>query len=585
MTTPAREASRSVHELAKESEHAKGILAEFSDGIIKTVEPVEILKDSFKDLRAGFTEVGTALKAGELKGVSGITEALGGIASTLDLVLPGLGQFASAAIHAFGSVAGSVVGLVQEMAKMSIEATQAKASLIETFGALEGGIADGRATEEMFSELSQKIGVTESTLVGFGQKFVAMGIESEDALRKITLAAVSAQAIMRDPAAGDAFATLAKKIQLASDTGHGLKIPLKGLGSLASMGVRVDDVAKRMGLSSHDLSEQLKKGTASAKLFGDALQDALIEKGQGPLKRMAFGMDNLKKMFGQSIEEMFEDMGHAVDPFMAQVKSLLGIFSQSTATGKVMKGAITQAFTAIFGVATRVVPVIKHFFQDMIIWSLKSYIFIRQHWTEIRPVLAMVGVTLGVIAVAFGAVAVVVGAVVGLFVALVGAGIAAQAMLVNMAMKAYEFGDQLVTGLIRGIKAGIGAVGDAASELGHSALNAIRNALEMHSPSRVMVKVGMQAGESMAGGMVGAAPKVAQAGGVIGSAAVAGVRPIGSGSYAKAGESMAGGSSRPMSIGKVEVHVHAADGVTHVTELTEVAVAALFERLALMQGV
>src|SRR5260221_460329 len=120
--------------------------------------------------------------------------------------------------------------------------------------------------------------MTKDSLAPLTASFMAMGISGTDALEKITLAAASARALMtgtgKDGAA--AFESLTKKIQVAVQTGHGLKIPAKGLGSLADMGIRVDEVAKLMNVSSEALSAQLKDGSVNAKKFGDALQDALI---------------------------------------------------------------------------------------------------------------------------------------------------------------------------------------------------------------------------------------------------------------------------------------------------------------------
>ncbi len=590
MSGPANVASTALTELTKSATHAKGGLTELASGFLKVVEPAEVMKGAFEGALGGLKGFAAGAQSGEVKEmIGGIAESLAGLATLLDLVVPGLGQAASAVIKiggAFGAMSG---GLIQESMAMAIEATQGKQALIGMFGALGGGLEVGKETEEMLGDLSNQIGVTKDSLAPFTKAFSAMGIEGVDNLKKITTAAMSAQAIMGDPAAANAFEKLERKIQTAVQTGAGLKIPAKGLGSLADMGLRVDDVAQRMGVSSAALAGQLKTGSVNAKLFGDALQDALIDKGKGPLDRMSNSLGNIKKMFGQNIEDMFEDMGDSIGPFLAQVKDMLGIFSQSTESGKAMKTGIGGALSYMFAQATRVVPYVKHFLLDVVIYSLKGYIAARpliDAFGELSDhsagILTLDGAMKGLAANMTA-----IGEEVLFTIDAINSMLDAWKAIGRWKDEAIGAGAGLVSGLVQGITDGVTSVAAAAGNLGKSAIGAIRGVLDMHSPSRVAFQLGQMTGEPFASGIEVSAPDAAKAGAKLAASAGGSMSPDFSGAVSGAGggggDSAGGG--RVLKFGDISIHITAPAGVTHALELTEAAIALIFERYALHEGV
>src|SRR5262249_9059820 len=154
-----------------------------------------------------------------------------------------------------------------------------------------------------------------------------------------------------------------------------LKLADKQLASLAATGVNVTDVAKVMGMSAETLRGQLVAGTVDARKFGDALNQALVTKGAGPLARMSVGLDTLGAKLRENIEAFFEDVDTA--PFLAAMKDLLGIFGQDTASGQTLKKIITGFFNETFKLAAKVLPYIKRFLLDLIIFGLKTYIGLK----------------------------------------------------------------------------------------------------------------------------------------------------------------------------------------------------------------
>lgn len=576
MSGPATQAARagdalsdSLGHLKDHAEESHSVMSKLSEGFIRTVEPAEVLKGAFEGVGEGIKSFAAGLKSGEAKEmITGIAEAAAGLAQTLDLLVPGLGQLAAAAIKVAGAFAAMTAGLIQAGAELAIEATLGKLAMVSMFAALGGGQKVGEETEEMLSSLSDQIGITKDTLAPFTRAFMAMGIEGTEALKKVTLAAISAQAIMGDPAAAHAFENLTKKIQIAAETGHGLKIPEKGLKSLAEMGLRVDDVAKRLNVDAHTLSAQLKAGTVNAVAFGEALQDALIAKGAGPLDRMGKSLGNLKKIFGQSIEDLFEDMGPAIEPFLEKVGQLLNLFSQSEESGRTMKSALGGAFTYIFEVATESIVPIGNFFLDLEYYSIRAYTLIKSHWLSIKMVFADIQPGLDALRISFEAI--------GHVLDTIGKADAAFDRLKVMLGGGLRDvgkagGGSLAEGLADGIADGGKKVSGAAAGLGQEAKGGVTDALQIHSPSRVGFQIGGQLGEGVALGMNASQPQIGQSARDMGNAAVPGADGGGK-----------GGSTSVQ--GGIHITIQAPDGVTHASELTEVGLALVFERLALSQG-
>jgi phage-related protein len=560
-------------------------------------------KASIGEAISGIKNSFSSLAEGDVKGaVAGLTDSIAGMAKMLDLVVPGLGEAAAVVIQIAGGLVGITVGLIKSGADFAIASTQAKTQMLAMFDALGNGKITGEEVDDMLDGLSAKLGQTKDVMVPLVKEFAAMGITSKDALEKMTTAALSAKALVGGADSGaQAFEKLSKKIQLASETGQGLKIPLKGLGSLAEMGLTVDDVAKKMGVSAAELAGQLKAGTANATKFGDALQDALIEKGAGPLEKMGLGLANLKSMFQQYIGDMFEDMSKDIEPFMTEVKSLFSIFdSKSKPSGDALKQGIGAFFKQVFAAATKVVPMVKHFLLDIIIYGLKAYIAIKPIIGAIKEfassaegaktisfvlsslweVLKVVGTSILVVVGLMGAmwaamiaVSVAVWTAVGAFLGFVSeAGGALAGWVSSAATAAYDF----IAGLVGGIGKGAGQVVDAVKDLASSATDSFKSALGIHSPSKVMMGLGVSTGAGVAEGIDSTADDVHGASSGLANAAVKGVSD---------GSDAPTSNSGPKAGANITVQVTIDGAGKSAQEITEAMVASVFERYALAAGV
>lgn len=450
----------------------------------------------------------------------------------------------SVVVEVVGAVALGLGALAFAAVKAAISASQADAKMTSMFNALGEGQISGKQVVAMLDDMSSTLGIARDQLAPFTQQFMAMGVRSEDALKRMTTAAISAKAIMGDDSAANAFVDLQKKIQAASEGGQALKIKL---AALSATGVDVADVAKKMGISAEMLGAQLKSGSVDATKFGNALQSALIEKGAGPLQAMGNELGNVWAKFGQDMNNILKEAAPAVAPFLAAVRDLFSIFdtgkNTTTSLGAALKTGVGGALTAILQSATKVVPMVKHFLLDLVILALKAYIAlkptiatIKDLWSRASEAGALslafkaveaaaiaFGLALGVVVVVVGilmAASIAVGVVIWGLVGIIGAvGMSVAETLGGMIKSAIAWGSDFVDGLIGGIKGGIGKVTGAVSDLASAAKNAFKSALGIASPSKEMAKLGAFAGHGVAQGLDATQSKVASAGASVGQAA------------------------------------------------------------------
>lgn len=565
---------------------------------------MQVGKETIQAAVAGIKNAFSALASGDIKGaIAGVTDAVSSMAKMLDLVVPGLGQAVSTLVQIAGGMAGITAGLIKSGMALAIEAHEGKAAMLTYFDAMGQGVVTGAQTEEMIDSLKAKIGVAKDDLVGWTKQLQAMGMVDLGEIEKNLTAIASSTALMGSSGA-QAFTDITKKIQLAVNSTGKLEGGKKIWKALADTGANVVDVAQQMGMSVDDFKKKLDAGTIDAAKFGDALQDALIKKGAGPLQRMASSLPNLKKLLSESIGDMFEDID--VGPFLAQVKSLFDIFGQGKASGQAMKGGIQGAFQGIFDAATKVVPYIKHFLLDLVILGLKAYIGLKPliKWAkemgEKQAVVdglknALVGIGLAVAAMSAPLVGA--AAVVTLLVTAFGAASAMAASFVGAVVKlgtdvfntlngyiaqAISWGTNFVMGIVNGIVSGASAIVGAVTNIANLASSTFSSVLDMHSPSKVMALQGGYVAAGVAEGIDAGAPVVSGASANLAAATSGGFADAASSDAASGGS----GASASKSGGGMQVTatIMFNGAVQGAQELTEQAVSLIFEKIALEQG-
>jgi hypothetical protein len=489
--------------------------------------------------------------------------------------LEGLAGPIGAVVAGVGALGLAFVGLTIEGAKLAIEQVELRQQLETTFDALGEGPGAGKATLELFDSLEGPLGQTRDKLADWTKTYEALGITDLSGIRYQLTATASAQAIMGDTGAA-AYENITKKVQEAIETHHGLKIADKGLAALGATGANVSDVAAKLGLSAGELRNQLKAGTVDAQQFGDALSAAIIEKGQGPLENLRGDVGTILGHAHESFLKLFD--GVDPKPFTDQMQSLATILDDQSPSAQAAKAAITGFLDEVFKIGSEGLPIVKHFFLDLEIAGLRSYIVLKpaiQQWKDLGGTSA----TIGALSITFK-----------LMAGSIESAAIATAYLVRGLAAATSFGISL-SGIDGGKGFAQGLAQDkpgetAGTKLADDTTKAVRDRLEIHSPSRVLFGLGVNTGRGFTGGIQNERPNVDRAASSLGFAAVSGT------AYASAPPSNANaGASSSSGGGSVTVNVQ--PGAIQITggsgqsalELTETAVAILFERYALQRGV
>ena len=560
-------------------------------------------------------------KIGSLKNaLAGLAPQAEGAAGGMEGLAAGIGEAAGpigAAIAAYVALGTVLVSLTLKGAEMALEFSEMREKSIVAFDALGKGAGAGKATLAMIEELAQKLPQTRGELKEWAKTLMAAGITDMSKLKRGLEAVASAQALLGDEAAGKVTNLLAK-ISEAQQMGTKLKINEK---MFQGLGVSAEDVAAKLGIPAAKLKAMMKTGEIDAKKFGDALEDALIEKGKGPLEVMSGSLSSMKAKFLENINAMFS--GVDVKPFTSGLKSIGELFSSTSASGKQMKASITTIFNALFAAAAASLPFIKWAIQGIITvavtlvkiakpigsafaWAYHALGGTKTLTTALKGLAVVVGLVAVVLAVAtapvwlivaaFGVVVGIVGAVVAgismLIGALINLAVEAASALASFAGAAADAAGNFISGLVGGISSGAGAVVDAMKNLASSAVGAFKTAMGISSPSKVMMQMGHHSTAGLSQGVERGETAVQKAGAGLSDALQAGVNAPGTapGSDAGGGAPAApGGAPGGKAKGGAAITVEAGAIVIHgaggdVMALTEDALSRLLERIALSQG-
>ncbi len=528
-------------------------------------------------------------KSAEIAGKQ--TAAMGEDMAATVGILEGMALAAVAVVAALGAI-------VFAGAKLAIEANEAKEKLRTLFDALGEGKITGEKTIAMIDDLGDRLGLTRDQLAPFTKGFMVLGINGVDALRELTVAAAGLDQITAG--AGEAFTKLFGKVDAAAQAGQKLTIPFpKLVTSLKAANLNVGDLASAMKMTEGDLAKGLKAGTVNAKDFANALTDAATTKGAGPLARAGMQLGNVWKKATESVSKFFEDVD--VGPFLKEVKSMFDILGQANPSGRALKSGIGAFFKEVFVIAAKVVPMIKHFLLDVIIYGLKAYIAIKpmiqafKDWAASADGASTISSVLDAVVTAFkvmGAVVLFVvgvatiffGALLGIQVAIVGVGYAimsfvggAAAALAGWVAGAASAAADFISGLVGGIAVGGAKVVGAVSGLAKSALNAFtgKDGIDAHSPSVKMMKAGGHMTDGVVEGIGAGTPDV--------HGASSGMAQAGVDGATAAAKSRAGASGGGSTTINVSVQIDGAG--KSALELTQEMVSQVFERVALSAGV
>ena len=342
-----------------------------------------------------------------------------------------------------------------------------------------------------------------------------------------TLNAVAQASAAIDDSAGAKIRSIVERGKLAQRMYLGLR-------ELEGTGLDFGDVAK-------SLADSMKVSVADAR---KALLEGRVKLGDGAAALRAavekkFGDINLRKMM--SLEGLAETLqkklgaltsGIDFEPAARAAFKFLQVFDQSTATGAVLKRAVTVFGDGVVKVIERGAPIAREFIRGMIIGGLQMYVAYLQVKNALKGAFGdseilknidgmKVALTLGKAAVTTFATGVaVMGAAVG--VALAPFIILGKAIwgVAEGGFRAYKFlsdldwtatGTAIVDGLVNGVTSGATRVTDSIKGLAGKAKTAFKDALGIRSPSREFFKEARQIPAGVEGGVEDGTPNAQRA--------------------------------------------------------------------------
>lgn len=521
------------------------------------------LGGTFKKLKPAADEAGSGLDA-VLKRAQGSSGPLGQYAGKLSEIAEIFG----------GGLSAGVIAVAVSMVAMTI-------AVIAATAALTGyGLAQANAHR---AELLTLEGLTK--VRNYYGLAAGSASEMQDAITKVS----ASSALGRDR-----IAQYAEQLYRTGLRGQNLTDALEGVATVASVqGEAMASMfegqaasAARSGVAVRRLADDVKArlgGIASAQLLDLNVQS-------------------------QKLHESFSALfaGLHIEGALEGLKSVTDLFSQNSETGKALKLLVETMFQPLIDQIDTGGPLVKRFFQGMVLAALdvaiavqKTRLWFKQTFgaSDILSGMASTSnaILVGKIALysfiaALGIVAVATAIMMAPFIL----GVAGIGVFVAALVGAYnwlkglswtDIGSGLIDGFFNGINAGISKVVGAIKNLGHAALEALRVALDSHSPSRLGDKIGFTIPQGVAQGQDRGRGLVRASAMALGNSAVAGLgasMDLKPGAPAAHGGNTRGGSSFTVRIG--ELHFHGDSEPKERAESTKDELLRIFQEVAASFG-
>jgi hypothetical protein len=244
----------------------------------------------------------------------------------------------------------------------------------------------------------------------------------------------------------------------------------------------------------------------------------------GIAHRQALSLDRQMQRLHESIGRLFGDV--RIEGFLEALNEVVSLFSQSTETGRALHTIVGAIFGPLFDQIGSGSPLVRRFFQGMVIEVQRIVIGVLRVRNAIAH--AFGGSALAPMIGGAGALSMGRMAALGLAVALAAVivplalfGVLLYTAAVRLSAFAESFiaftdqvsswaasGAALVDGFVGGILGGATRVRDAVTGIAGRATSALRDALGIHSPSRVFAMLGRQIPRGFAMGVDGGAEDV-----------------------------------------------------------------------------
>lgn len=311
--------------------------------------------------------------------------------------------------------------------------------------------------------------------------------------------------------AGERLAELTKELNAAKVPAEDMPAALK---ALAKQEAALGDTS---GTSA--LIESLKDGKTSVGEMG-----AAMEKQFGSVARKkALGLDQQMEILKANVSDLFS--GVDIEGILKGFSRLIGLLDSSTASGRAIKAIFDSMFGGLGG-ADKIFIGIERGILVVMTNVLKAINFVRSLGATLgmtgsrgKSSFDMMAVASGIAQAVFYSIAIAVGVVAfgiyalwsivegGLAVwdklkakasgALSGIGTWVTEAIGDLAAKLESLGMDAIAGFVKGLVSGKGAVMSTMSSVVGDAVTASKAKLDSHSPSRVMMDLGLDAGKGL----------------------------------------------------------------------------------------
>ena len=415
--------------------------------------------------------------------------------------------------------------------------------------------------------------------------------------------------------------------RVSSSTALGRDQLAKYTEQLYKMGVRganlehaLEGVAIKASTQGDEQASMFARWAAGAHLAGrsvEALTSKVKDRLGGIAKAQLLDWDVQTRKLQENFSSLFNDV--KIAGLLKARASLFSLFDQSTASGKALKALLERLLEPLINKATAALPIVKGFFQDLIIMELRleiAYLRLRNALRkafdtgDLSELLGELSTPMGIVTALAGALGVALllslAPAIWSVVAATGAWLVQVAVIaapfllavaavwgfVKILQLAYEVwknwddidfaeaGAAMIEGIVDGLKSGFTAVKDTVTELATGAWSSFKEALGIASPSKVFAELGYQIPQGVAQGVEQGSPDAAAA---VDSMVSVPAAPQSDASTDGA-RSVQNTSTRSASVTIGELHVHASSG-SGDSEARDIAIEIKREIERVLEGV
>jgi hypothetical protein len=447
--------------------------------------------------------------------VAGLAGKLSSLKDTLTDTGGGMNLAILGAAGLVAAVAALVVGLVAGAAALTrwiFKGADAARSMGLMREAAAGSKENAKALGQQIDLLGHKVPTSTEALNELGASMARSGIGGQTLVD--TLNAVSQASSANGDAAG-------AKLREIVERGKLTQRMYLGLQELQGTGLDFTDVAealaKATGKGVKEARAALLEGRVTLASGAEALRKATEAKFGGLNLEKMLSFDGLAETMRKRLGALTADV--KLEPFLRGLAKILAMFDETSSTGAVLKRTVTAIGDGLALAFEKGGPLAQSFIRGLIIGGLKAYIAYLQLKNGIEgafkslkragiDVDAMTGKLDGLSlaadagSLAFGVLPMIFGvltASIGAFTDGLNAVEDAYDLIANIEWTA--LGSSIVDGLVEGVTGGANRLKDAVTGLAGKVKTGFKDALGIHSPSRVFAEYGANTAEGFEQGV------------------------------------------------------------------------------------